>query len=91
MLIFELDQNAGRVRVNPEAVDGVAETERRGRGGEVLVAEIVLRNGARYVVVDPERKAAEQIAEAARQQQAGRLAAQERVAKALELLGLQGD
>lgn len=90
MLTFELDQNAGRVRLDPAAVECVVETERRGRGGEMQVAEIVLRSGARYVVCDPERAVGEAIIEAAKEQRAERAAAQERVAKALETLGLQG-
>ena len=87
MLIFCLDQDAGRVRLNPEAVDSVVETEREGRTGTRLIAEIVLRNGARYVVCDPEREVAEAILTAAKEQQQARRDAQERVAKSL---GIQG-
>lgn len=90
MLIFELDQNAGRVRLDPCAVDCVVETERRGQAGLKQVAEIVLRNGARYVVADPERTVGEEIIVAAKETHAVRAASSERIARALETLGLQG-
>jgi hypothetical protein len=90
MLTFELDQGVGRVRVNPEAVDAVAETEREGRTGTRLIAEITFRNGARYVVCDPERTVAEAIIDATAERLLDREAAQHRIARALETLSLQG-
>ena len=91
MLVFDLDQNLGRLRLNPEMVDAIVEIERLGRAGTHLLAEVVLRNGVRYVVCDPERKTAETILVAAEACHRERQTAMDRTAKALEALGLPGE
>lgn len=89
MMEFDL-KDGGKVRLDPAGVESVAEHDVRTRNGEMVIAEVVMRSGARYLVYDPERVAGAAIFEAAAQAYAQRLGASERIAKALEALGLAG-
>jgi len=85
-MIFEQD-GGGRVFVDPLWVTGVREVEVRKAEGYRQLAVVSTRGGGEpYVVRDPERTVVDLIGEA--KAKAG--SAPERIAQALEALGLSG-
>ncbi len=62
-MVFDLEAG-GRLRIDPARVESVAEESVRSRAGEKLLAEIAMRSGVQYRVLDPERTVMCQIAEA---------------------------